>query len=101
MELSIANRGGNDLLVPDAKRENKEAITVGTTPLKFVAKEKMMEKRQDTGEKRCPTLKERQEKVYPFPKSDLPDMLEQLVDNELIKLSECKRPTEMGKVNVP
>src|ERR1051325_2261524 len=115
MELNIANRGGNDLLVPDAKREKKEikstqkiskgatkeAMMVGTTPLKFVAKEKMMEKRQDTSEKRRPTLKERQEKVYSFPESNLPDMLEQLVDNELIKLPECKQTADMGKVNDP
>ena len=115
MKLSIANRGSNDLLVPDVKKEKKEvkstqktskgatkeAMVIDTTPLKFVSKEKKTEKRQDTGEKRRPTLKERQEKVYPFPDSDLPDMLEQLVDHKLIKLPECKRPAEMGRINDP
>ncbi|TYK25808.1 ty3-gypsy retrotransposon protein [Cucumis melo var. makuwa] len=69
-----------------------------------------MEKHQDEGKKRCPMLKERQEKVYPFPDSDLPDMLDQLLEKDmldqllekqLIQLPECKRPTEMKRVNDP
>ncbi|KAA0048375.1 retrotransposon protein putative ty3-gypsy sub-class [Cucumis melo var. makuwa] len=105
MELSIASRGNNDLLVPEVRKEKKEvkstqkvlkgaikeAMVVSTTPLKLVSKEKKMEKRQDEGEKRCPTLKERQEKIYPFPDSDLPDMLDQLLEKQLIQLPECKR----------
>ncbi|KAA0053464.1 retrotransposon protein putative ty3-gypsy sub-class [Cucumis melo var. makuwa] len=115
MELSIANRGNNDLLVPEVRKEKKEvkstqkvlkgatkkAMIVSTTPLKLVSKEKKMEKRQDEGEKRRPTLKERQEKVYPFPDSDLPDMLDQLLEKQLIQLPECKRPAEMERVNDP
>ncbi|KAA0052314.1 ty3-gypsy retrotransposon protein [Cucumis melo var. makuwa] len=115
MELSIANRGKNDLLVPEIRKEKKEvkstqkvlkgatkeAMVVSTTPLKLVSKEKKMEKRQDEGEKRCPTLKERQEKVYPFPDSDLSDMLDQLLKKQLIQLPEFKRPVEMGRVNDP
>ncbi|KAA0062875.1 ty3-gypsy retrotransposon protein [Cucumis melo var. makuwa] len=74
MKLSIANRGNNDLLVPKIRKEKKEmkstqkvskgatkeAMVVSTSPLKFVSKEKKMEKRQDEGEKRHPTLKDRQ-----------------------------------------
>ncbi|KAA0063077.1 ty3-gypsy retrotransposon protein [Cucumis melo var. makuwa] len=115
MELSIANRGNNDLLVPEVRKEKKEvkstqkvlkgatkeAMVISTTPLKLVSKEKKMEKRQDEGEKRCPTLKERQEKIYPFLDSDLPDMLDQLLEKQLIQLPECKRPAEMGRVNDP
>ncbi|KAA0031754.1 ty3-gypsy retrotransposon protein [Cucumis melo var. makuwa] len=115
MELSIANRGNNDLLVLEVRKEKKEvkstqkalkgatkeAMVVSTTPLKLVSKEKKMKKRQDEGEKRRPTLKERQEKVYPFPDSDLPDMLDQLLEKQLIQLLECKRPAEMGRVNDP
>ena len=65
MELSIANRGNNDLLVPEVRKEKKEvkstqkalkgatkeAMVVSTTPLKLVSKEKKMEKCQDEGEK--------------------------------------------------
>ncbi|KAA0042128.1 ty3-gypsy retrotransposon protein [Cucumis melo var. makuwa] len=83
------------------KGATKEAMVVSTTPLKLVSKEKKMEKRQDEGENRRPTLKERQEKIYPFPDSDLPDMLDQLLEKQLIQLPECKRPTEMGRVNDP
>ncbi|TYK06432.1 uncharacterized protein E5676_scaffold163G001350 [Cucumis melo var. makuwa] len=88
MELSIANRRNNDLLVSEVRKEKKEvkstqkvlkgatkeAMVISTTPLKLVSKEKKMEKHQDEGEKRRPTLKERQEKIYPFPDSDLPDI---------------------------
>ncbi|TYK28705.1 ty3-gypsy retrotransposon protein [Cucumis melo var. makuwa] len=102
MELSIANRGNNDLLDPEVRKEKKEvkstqkvlkgatkeAMVVSTTPLKLVSKEKKMEKRQDEGEKRHPTLKERQEKIYPFPNSDLPDTLDQLLEKHLIQLPE-------------
>ena len=115
MELSIANRGSNDLLIPEVKKERKEvkstqkiskgatkeAMVVNTAPLKFTAKEKKIEKRQDVGEKKQPTLKERQEKVYPFPDFDLPDMLEQLLEKRQIELPECKRPAELGRVNDP
>ena len=65
MELSIAIRGNNDLLVPKIRKEKKEvkstqkvsmgatkeAMVVSTTPLKLVSKEKKMEKCQDEGEK--------------------------------------------------
>jgi len=115
MELSIANRGSNDLLIPEVKKERKEvkstqkiskgatkeAMVVNTAPLKFTAKEKKIEKRQDVGERKRPTLKERQEKVYPFPDSDLPDMLEQLLEKQLIELLECKRRAKLGRVNDP
>ncbi|KAA0043322.1 uncharacterized protein E6C27_scaffold110G002330 [Cucumis melo var. makuwa] len=115
MELSIANRGNNDLLVSEVRKEKKEvkstqkvlkgatkeAMVVSTTPLKLVSKEKKIEKRQDEGEKRHPTLNERQEKIYPFPNSDLPDMLDQLLEKQLVQLPECKRPVEMGRVNDP
>ena len=43
-------------------------------------------------------LKERQEKVYPFPNSHLLDMLEQLLEKQPIQLPKCKRPAEMRRV---
>ena len=84
-----------------SKGATKEAMVVSTTPLKFTSKEKKFEKCQEEDEKRRPTLKERQEKVYHFPDSNLPDMLEQLLEKQLIQLPECKRPVEMGRVKDP
>ena len=54
MELSIANRGNNDLLVPKVRKEKKEvkstykvskgaikeAMVISTAPLKFIAKKR-------------------------------------------------------------
>ncbi|TYK26476.1 retrotransposon gag protein [Cucumis melo var. makuwa] len=38
-------------------------------------------------------------KKYPFPNSDVADMLEQLLENQLIQLPEYKRPKQTGKVD--
>ncbi|KAA0059770.1 retrotransposon gag protein [Cucumis melo var. makuwa] len=114
MELSIANRGAKDFLIPksmsdkneldDTKKiENsviKESMVVHATPLKSFSKRKetKIERQHGGDEKRQSTLKERQEKVYPFPDSDVADMLEQLLENQLIQLPECKRPEQAGKL---
>ncbi|TYK00182.1 ty3-gypsy retrotransposon protein [Cucumis melo var. makuwa] len=59
MKLSIANRGNNDLLVPKIRKDKKEvkrtqkvlksvikeAMVISTTSLKFVSKEKKIERR--------------------------------------------------------
>ena len=42
-----------------------------------------------------------EEKTYPFPDSDVPGMLEDLLEKEVIKLPECKRPEEMGYTKDP
>ncbi|KAL6313583.1 hypothetical protein AAG906_006951 [Vitis piasezkii] len=47
------------------------------------------------------TLKELEEKRYPFPNSNVPSMLEDLLQKKIIELPECKRPKEMGCVNDP
>ena len=47
------------------------------------------------------TLKELEEKKYHFPDSDVPSMLEDLLQKKVIELPECKRPEEMGHVNDP
>ncbi|KAA0058515.1 ty3-gypsy retrotransposon protein [Cucumis melo var. makuwa] len=78
----------------------KESMVVNTIPLKFSKrKEGRAEKKDDGSERRRLTLKERQEKVYPFPYSDIADMLEQLLEKQLIQLSECKRPKQARKVD--
>ncbi|KAA0037433.1 retrotransposon gag protein [Cucumis melo var. makuwa] len=117
MELSIANRGAKDFLIPKSRSDKnelddtkkiansviKESIVVHATPLKSFSKRKetKIERKHDGDEKRQSTLKERQEKVYPFPDSDVADMLEQLLENQLIQLPECKRPEQAGKVDDP
>ena len=45
------------------------------------------------------TLKELEEKRYPFPNSDVPSMFEDLLQKKVIELPKCKRPEEMGRVN--
>ena len=45
---------------------------------------------------RHPTLKELQEKKYSFPASDLPGMLDDLLQKRVIQLLEPKRPEEVG-----
>ena len=46
-------------------------------------------------------LKEMEEKTYPFPNADVRGMLEDLLEKNVIKLPECKRPEEMGHTNDP
>ncbi|KAA0057705.1 retrotransposon gag protein [Cucumis melo var. makuwa] len=108
MELNIASRGTKDFPVPKVRKDKetksaekvvkstvKEFMVVNTTPLKFSKrKEGRAEKKDDGSERRRLTLKEIQEKVYPFPDSDIADMLEQLFKKQLIQLPECKRPEQ-------
>ena len=47
------------------------------------------------------SLKEWEQKVYPFLDADMLEMLEQLLKLKLIELPECKRSEEMGKVDDP
>ena len=51
--------------------------------------------------RKCPTLKELQERKYPFPDSDLSGMLNDLLENKIIELPEPKRPEEAGRTNDP
>ena len=65
---------------------------------------KANEKRPEGGqqrEMRCLSLKEWEQKVYPFLDADMPEMLEQLLKLKLIELPECKRSEEMEKVDDP
>ena len=93
------------MLVPSLKNEEKhadvtleESMVVNSTLLKSSSKEKDKKtKNRQEYEKRRLTLKEMQEKVYPFPDFDIPAMLEQLLKARLILLPESKRPKEMQK----
>ncbi|TYK27186.1 retrotransposon gag protein [Cucumis melo var. makuwa] len=117
MELSIANRGAKDFLVQRTMRDKNEindtkkiannvlneSMLVQETPLKSFSKRKETKHKRnhDGDEKRPPTLRERQKKVYPFPGSDVADMLNQLIEKQLIQLPECKQPEQAGKVDDP
>ncbi|KAA0033935.1 ty3-gypsy retrotransposon protein [Cucumis melo var. makuwa] len=117
MELSIANKGAKDFLVQRTRSDRNEindtkkiannvlneSMLVQETPLKSFSKRKETKHKRnhDGDEKRRPTLRERQKKVYPFPDSDVADMLEQLIEKQLIQLPECKRPEQAGKVDDP
>ncbi|KAA0051454.1 ty3-gypsy retrotransposon protein [Cucumis melo var. makuwa] len=105
MELSIARRGTKDFPVPEVRKDKKEtksakkivksivkeSMFVNTTSMKFSKrKEGRVEKKDDGSERRRLTLKERHEKVYPFPDSDIDDMLEQLLEKQLIQLPESR-----------
>ncbi|KAA0049813.1 ty3-gypsy retrotransposon protein [Cucumis melo var. makuwa] len=100
MELSIANRGAKDFLVQRTRSDKNEindtkriansvlneSMVVQEIPLKSFSQRKEIkyERNHDGDEKRCPTLKERQKKVYPFPDFDVADMLEQLLEKQLM-----------------
>ena len=85
-----------------AKSTVKESLVVNMTLLKFSKRNEVKaEKKDDGGERRCLNLKKRQEKMYPFLDSDIADMLKQLLEKQLIHLSECKRPEQAGKVDDP
>uniref|UniRef100_A0A2N9GU49 Retrotransposon gag domain-containing protein n=1 Tax=Fagus sylvatica TaxID=28930 RepID=A0A2N9GU49_FAGSY len=92
MELSLASRGEKSL--PIAKHQLVRIFTKEK-------KEERMKGPSQERERRRLTLKEMEEKTYPFPDSDVPGMLEDLLEKEVIKLPECKRPEEMGRTNDP
>ncbi|KAH7863965.1 hypothetical protein Vadar_024075 [Vaccinium darrowii] len=109
MEINIANHGGeNPPTVEHNKYKNgtksvsgastEESMAVSMVPLKAPRRDK---KNEEHPRDRRPTLKELQEKRYPFPNSDVPSMLEDLLEKNVIQLPECKRPEEMGKVHDP
>jgi len=51
--------------------------------------------------RRHPTLKELQEKKYPFLYVDLPGMLDDLLKKGVIQLPEPKRPEDVGRTVEP
>ena len=76
----------------------KEFVVINMTPLKFSKKREVgAKKKDDRGERRHLTLKERQEKVYLFFYSDIANMLEQLFEKQLIQLPKYKRPEQVEK----
>lgn len=115
MELSIANHDAKNDLIIDQQRERhngkasdkisiksiQESMMVNVTLARNKKKE-VKEVRPTQENERCRfTFKELKEKRYPFPDSDVPSMLEDLLQKKVIELPECKRPEEMGRLNDP
>ena len=117
MELSIASHGStNPLILEESRKEVrrndknakvnlKDPMIVNTTEVKVPrrganANEKWHEGWQKNEVCRL-TFKEREQKVYPFPNEDVPNILEQLLQLKLIELLECRQPKDMGKVDDP
>ena len=108
MELSISSHGNTKPPVPKERKERREIrkndknaksnikdsmnanpalIKISTRNVK--ANEKRLEGGQQR-ETRRSSLKEWEQKVYPFLDDDMPKMLEQLLKWKLIELPECK-----------
>ncbi|KAM1887823.1 hypothetical protein ACFX13_046022 [Malus domestica] len=115
MELSIAHHGKKEPIanykndkVLETKVEKatwkstKEAMTVNTSPIKISTRGKAIQTEAFRDqEMRRRTLKELEEKTYPFPDSDVVAMLDDLLDKKVISLPECKRPEEMNRTDNP
>ncbi|KAB2617814.1 hypothetical protein D8674_013683 [Pyrus ussuriensis x Pyrus communis] len=115
MELSIAHYGKKELITdyrndkvlgPKVDKASwkptKEAMTVNATPVKISTRGKaiQIEAFRDQEMRTC-TLKELEEKTYPFPNSDVVVMLKDLLDKKVIDLLECKWPEEMNRTDSP
>ncbi|KAM2698306.1 hypothetical protein EV1_037327 [Malus domestica] len=115
MELSIVHHGKKEPIsdykidkVLETKVEKaawkstKEAMTVNTTPVKIPTRGKAIQTEAFRDqEMRRRTLKELEEKTYPFLDSDMVAMLDDLLDKKVIGLPECRRPEEMNHTDSP
>ncbi|KAM1358731.1 hypothetical protein ACFX15_044968 [Malus domestica] len=125
MELSIAHHGKKDPITDfkkdkvfspnvdkTGKKPPKEAFTISTapvktasSPIKISSKTKANEIKKSepprTQERYKSTLRELEQKVYPFPDSDMDAMLDDLLEKMVIELPECKRPEEINRINDP
>ncbi|KAM1526071.1 hypothetical protein ACFX10_010455 [Malus domestica] len=115
MELSIAHHGKKEPIanykndkVLETKVEKatwkstKEAMTVNKAPVKIPTRGKAIQtKAFRDQEMRRRTLKELEEKIYPFPDSDVVAMLDDLLDKKVISLPECRRPEEVNHTDNP
>ncbi|KAM2519224.1 hypothetical protein PS1_033919 [Malus domestica] len=115
MELSIAHHGKKEpiadykddkvlgpKLEKTAWKSTKEAMTVNIAPVKIPTRGKAIQTEAFRDqEMRRRTLKELEEKTYPFPDSDVVAMLNDLLDKKVIGLPECRRPEEMNRTDSP
>ena len=119
MELSISSHGNMKPLVPkewkerreirkndrNAKSNIKDSMNVNPAPVKISLRNVKANEKRPKGGQQCETrrssLKEWEQKVYPFPNVDMPKMLDRLLKLKLIEFPECERPEEMRKVDDP
>ncbi|KAM1818814.1 hypothetical protein ACFX11_000569 [Malus domestica] len=125
MELSIAHHGKKERITDfkkdkvfspnvdkTGKKPPKEAFTVSTAPIKTAlapikissktkAKEIKRGEPPRTQERYKSTLRELEQKAYPFPDSNMDAMLDDLLEKKVIELPECKRPEKMNRINDP
>ncbi|KAL0355887.1 UNVERIFIED_CONTAM: hypothetical protein Sradi_4035600 [Sesamum radiatum] len=87
------------------KPNTKESMAIKTASIKISSyNRKKPEQPKDqrvTNDRSWSTLKELQEKEYPFPDSDVPYIFDELLERKLIELPESKRPGEAERVNDP
>ncbi|KAL0458502.1 UNVERIFIED_CONTAM: hypothetical protein Slati_0477400 [Sesamum latifolium] len=87
------------------KPNTKESMAIKIAPVKISSNNrKKLKKPEDqcmTNDRRRPTLKELQEKEYPFPDSDVCHIFDELFKRKLIELPESKHPDEARRVNDP
>ncbi|KAL0444445.1 UNVERIFIED_CONTAM: hypothetical protein Slati_2167200 [Sesamum latifolium] len=118
MELSIANhktvfsiddqrKDKKDLKRSEkfTKPNTKESMSIKATSIKISSNDRKKPKKPEdqrvTNDRRRFTLKELQEKEYPFPDSDAPYIFDELLKRNLIELPESKRPDKAENVNDP
>ncbi|KAM1790568.1 hypothetical protein TB2_034043 [Malus domestica] len=115
MELSIAHHGKkkpiaeyrNDKVFRPkmekaALKPTKETMTVNIIPVKISTRGKAIQTEAFRDQEiRKRTLKELEEKTYPFPDSDMVAMLKDLLDKKVIDLPECRQPEEMNRTDSP
>ncbi|KAM1132216.1 hypothetical protein ACFX19_047333 [Malus domestica] len=115
MELSIAHHGKKEPIADykndkafgtkvekAAWKSTKEIMMVNTAPVKVSARGKAIQTETFRDqEMRRRTLKELEEKTYPFPDSDVAAMLEDLLEKKVIGLPECRWPEEMNRTDSP
>ncbi|KAM2397657.1 hypothetical protein ACFXTH_034434 [Malus domestica] len=115
MELSIAHHGKKEpiadykndkvlgpKLEKTAWKPTKEAMTINTTLVKIPTRGKVIQTEAFRDqEMRRRTLKELEEKTYPFPDFDVVAMLDDRLDKKVISLPKCRRPEEINRTDSP
>lgn len=123
LELQIARHGSYLPSDPrdkkDPKKEikkevnavkSKEAMTISTAPTKIAFQRSSSNPKSRLGfrpnkgqvqSRGHVTLKELEEKEYPFSDAEVPEILDQLLEQKIIELPVSKRPEEAGKIDHP
>ncbi|TMW85041.1 hypothetical protein EJD97_023888 [Solanum chilense] len=85
-----------------SKTQTKKSIEVNETNVKVTTKSKLKEEEAPSQypreERRRPTLKKLEAKVYQFPDADVPMILKEFLSKKVIDIPELKRPEEINKV---